>query len=234
MDKIKIASETVVQIDEQDVVLYLKENPYFFIRNAPLVEHIKVPHAVQNAISLPELVMSRQRAKIKELEQDIRFMVEQAHDNGQLFDELLFLVIELSSAETLQDMLQRLNRWAKKLGLSGASVRLFSDCWRLSAPLDAHHLVIYRRVFEPIRIQRFGEKMNYLGRLNGPELQLLLPDALNVGSVAVSLFGHHGESGMIIFTSRDREHYQHGMGTVMLEKVAQILPKLLCRWIERL
>lgn len=234
MDKIKMASETVDQIDEHDVVLYLKENPYFFIRNAPLVEYIKVPHAVQNTISLPELVMSRQRAKIKELEQDICFMVEQAHENGQLFDELLFLVIELSSAETLQDMLYRLNRWAKKLGLSGASVRLFSDCWRLSAPLDAHHLVIYRRVFEPIRIQRFGDKMNYLGRLNGTELQLLLPEVLNVGSVAVSLFGHHGESGMIIFTSRDHEHYQHGMGTVMIEKVAQILPKLLCRWIERL
>ena len=234
MDKTEIVPEDVHQIDEHVVVQYLKENPSFFIRNAQIVEHIKVPHVVQDAISLPELVMSRQRLKIKALEQDIRFMVEQAHENVQLFDELLFLVIELSSANSLQEMLLSLNRWAKKLGLSGASVRLFSDCWRLSAPLDAHQLVISRRIFEPVRIQRFGDRMNYLGRLNGSELQLLLPDALNVGSVAISLFGHHGESGMVIFTSRDREHYQYGMGTVMLEKVAQILPRLLCRWIERL
>ncbi|MFV8221563.1 DUF484 family protein, partial [Enterobacter cloacae complex sp.6700776] len=80
----------------------LKQNPYFFIRNASIAEHIKVPNAVQEAISLPELVMSRQRQKIKNLEQDIRFMVEQAHENGQLFDELLYLVIEMSSANSLR------------------------------------------------------------------------------------------------------------------------------------
>lgn len=234
MDKTERASEHANPIDERDVVQYLQENPYFFLRNALLVEQLKVPHVVQEAISLPEVVMNRQRLKIKELEQDIRFMVEQAHENVDLFDELLLLVIDMSSAKSLQEMLLALNRWAKKLGLSGASVRLFSDSWRLSAPLDAHQLVISRRVFESIRIQRFGDKRNYLGRLNGPEIQLLLPEALSVGSVAISLFGHHGESGMVIFTSRDREHYQHGMGTVMLEKVAQILPRLLCQWIERL
>ncbi len=234
MDKTEKALKRKHQLDEFDVVQYLKENPYFFLRNAQLLEQLKVPHVVQGAISLPELVMNRQRLKIKELEQDIRFMVEQAHENIELFDELLVLVIDMSSAKSLQEMLLTLNRWAKKLGLSGASVRLFSDSWYLSAPLDAHQLVISRRVFEPIRIQRFGDKRNYLGRLNGPEIQLLLPDALNVGSLAISLFGHHGESGMIIFTSRGREHYQHGMGTVMLEKVAQILPRLLCQWIERL
>ena len=234
MDKTEKALKRKHQLDEFDVVQYLKENPYFFLRNAQLLEQLKVPHVVQGAISLPELVMNRKRLKIKELEQDIRFMVEQAHENIELFDELLVLVIDMSSAKSLQEMLLTLNRWAKKLGLSGASVRLFSDSWYLSAPLDAHQLVISRRVFESIRIQRFGDKRNYLGRLNGPEIQLLLPDALNVGSVAISLFGHHGESGMVIFTSRDREHYQHGMGTVMLEKVAQILPRLLCQWIERL
>ncbi len=52
----------------------------------------------------------------------------------------------MSSAESLQQMLLALNRWAKKLGLSGAQVRLFSDSWHLSAPLDAHQLVISRRV----------------------------------------------------------------------------------------
>ncbi|EPL6456845.1 MULTISPECIES: DUF484 domain-containing protein [Providencia] len=234
MDKTEKASKQIHQMDENDVVQYLKENPYFFLRHPALVEQINVPHVVNGAVSLPELLMSRQRIKIKELEQDIRFMVEQAHENVELFDELLLLVIEMSSSKSLQEMLQVLNRWAKNLGLSGASVRLFSDSWRLSAPLDAHQLVISRRVFEPVRIQRFGERQNYLGRLNGPEIQLLLPEALNVGSVAISLFGHHGESGMVIFTSRSREHYQYGMGTVMLEKVAQILPRLLSQWIERL
>lgn len=234
MDKPEIALDDVYQLDERQVVKYLQGRPDFFIRNASLVEHISIPHAIQGAISLPEWVMNRQRLKIKQLEQDIRFMVEQAHENGQLFDELLYLVIEMSKADSLQDMLLRLNRWSKKLGLSSGSVRLFSDCWQVSAPLDAQQLVISRQAFEFMRIQRFGDKSYYLGHLNGQELQLLLPEATNVGSVAITLFGHHGESGMVIFTCRDRDHYQEGMGSVMLEKVAQMVPELLCRWIERL
>ncbi len=234
MDKPEMAPNRAYQLDEQQVAQYLQGKPDFFIRNASLVEHILIPHAIQGAISLPEFVMNRQRLKIKQLEQDIRFMVEQAHENGQLFDELLYLVIELSMADSLQDMLSRLNRWSKKLGLSSGTVRLFNDCWRLSAPLDALQLVISRNAFEFMRIQRFGEKSYYLGCLNGQEIQMLLPEATNVGSVAMTLFGHHGESGMVIFTSRDRDHYQEGMGAVMLEKVAQIIPRLLCRWIERL
>lgn len=65
MDKREQVPEIAQLIDEQDVVQYLKQNPYFFIRNVSLAEHIKVPHAVQEAISLPELVMSRQRQKSK-------------------------------------------------------------------------------------------------------------------------------------------------------------------------
>lgn len=141
MDKPEVALDSPYQIDDSQVVRYLQEQPDFFIRNASLIEQLTIPHAIQGAISLPEAVMNRQRLKIKQLEQDICFMVEQAHENGQLFDELLYLVIEMSMAQSLSDMLNSLNRWAKKLGLSGASVRLFSDCWRLSAPLDAQALV---------------------------------------------------------------------------------------------
>lgn len=65
MDKRETVPEIAQRMDEQDVVQYLKQNPYFFIRNVSLAEQIKVPHVVQEAISLPELVMSRQRQKLK-------------------------------------------------------------------------------------------------------------------------------------------------------------------------
>ncbi|MBU5889899.1 DUF484 family protein, partial [Vibrio cholerae O1] len=39
--------------------------------------------------------------------------------------------------------------------------------------------------------------------------------------------------GMVIFSSRDTQHYQPGMGTVMLAQLARMLPELLERWIER-
>jgi uncharacterized protein YigA (DUF484 family) len=45
--------------------------------------------------------------------------------------------------------------------------------------------------------------------------------------------GEQGELGMLIFSSRDPQHYQPGMGTVMLNQLARMLPGLLERWIER-
>lgn len=84
-----------------------------------------------------------------------------------------------------------------------------------------------------MRIQRLGDQQHFLGSLNGPELLLLLPQAKLVGSVALSMLGDEGELGMVIFSSRDTQHYQQGMGTVMLNQLARMLPELLERWIER-
>jgi uncharacterized protein YigA (DUF484 family) len=51
-------------------------------------------------------------------------------------------------------MLMRFHRWARDLGLAGASLRLFPDRWRLGAPSNHTHLALSRQSFEPLRIQR--------------------------------------------------------------------------------
>jgi uncharacterized protein YigA (DUF484 family) len=37
----------------------------------------------------------------------------------------------------------------------------------------------------------------------------------------------------MLFSSRDAQHYQQGQGTQLLQEIAQMLPGLLERWIER-
>ncbi len=113
-------------------------------------------------------------------------LMEQAVANESLFQRLLQLQTRLAAAESLDDMLNRLHRWARELGLAGATVRLFPDCWRLGAPSKFTHLALNRQAFEPIRIQRLGQA-HYLGPLNGPELLVMLPEAK--AWVAISLLG---------------------------------------------
>ncbi|CAQ86208.1 MULTISPECIES: DUF484 domain-containing protein [Photorhabdus] len=220
--------------DDQTVVDYLLENPNFFIRNARAVEQIRVPHPVRETVSLVEWYMSRQRARIACLEEDITLLMERARVNEQLFEQLFKLLVDLFAAESLQDMLGRLNSWAKNLGLNGAAIRLFSDKWHIGAPFNAPDLALSRNAFEPIRIRRFGNNNHYLGMLNGPESLLLLPQIRHVGSVAVSLLGARGELGMVMFNSRNHQHYQEGMGTDMLDHLAKLLPDMLSRWIKRI
>ncbi|CNF62621.1 DUF484 domain-containing protein [Yersinia bercovieri] len=221
-----------IALDDDTVMQYLLQNPDFFIRNARLVEQMHIPHPVRGSVSLVEWQLGRQRNQIGQLEEEITLLMEQAGLNEVLFNRLLQLQTHLTAASSLQDMLNRLQRWARDFGLSGANVRLFSDRWHIGAPSDFTHLGLSRHAFEPLRIQRLGSDNHYLGSLNGPELLLLLPQAKQIGSVALSLLGKEGDLGVIIFSSRDTQHYQQGMGTVMLNQLSTLLPSLLARWIE--
>ena len=120
-----------------------------------------------------------------------------------------------------------------ELGLAGATVRLFPDRWRLGAPSKFTHLALSRQAFEPLRIQRLGQSQHYLGPLNGPELLVMMPEAKAIGSVAMSMLGQDGSLGVMLFSSRDVNHYQQGQGTQLLQEISLMLPELLERWIER-
>ncbi|MTD29279.1 DUF484 domain-containing protein [Erwinia sorbitola] len=222
-----------ILLDDRMVSEFLLQNPDFFIRNARQVEQMMVPHPVRGSVSLVEWQLARQRNHIHQLEEDITLLMEQASANQQLFDRLFALQGRLASATSLHDMLNRLHRWAREFGLAGANIRLFSEKWRIGAPSDFTQLALPRQAFEPVRIQRLGKQNHYLGSLNGPELLLLIPQAKAIGSVALSLLGEEGDLGVLIFSSRDNQHYQQGMGTVLLQHLSQMLPQLLSRWVER-
>ncbi|MGP3593486.1 DUF484 domain-containing protein [Vagococcus sp. WN89Y] len=225
--------ETQAGLDDSSVAAYLLQNPEFFIRNARLVEQLRVPHPVRGTVSLVEWHMARSRDHINALEENMSLLAEQASANEGLFYRLLRLQSQLVSASSLDEMLSRFHRWARELGLAGVAIRLFPDRWRLGAPSRFTDLALSRQAFEPLRIQRLGHQHHYLGPLNGPELLLLLPEAKAVGSVAMSLMGEDGDLGVVLFSSRDAHHYQQGQGTQLLQEIAQMLPGLLQRWIER-
>jgi uncharacterized protein YigA (DUF484 family) len=223
-----------IELNDQVITAYLLQNPDFFIRNARQAEQMQVPHPVRGTVSLVEWHMARQRNHIARLEEEVTLLMEQASANEALFARLLHLQADLAMASSLQDMLYRLQRWARGFGLAGASIRLFNDRWNIGAPSDFTHIGLARSAFEPLRIQRLAGRQHYLGKLNNQELLLLLPQVMLVGSVALSMLGEQGELGMVIFSSRDPQHYQSGMGTALLSQLAQLLPPLLERWIERL
>lgn len=220
-------------LNDQVICDYLTRHPDFFMRNAALVEQMAVPHPVRGTISLVEWHMARARHRISELEYRVTMLMEQASANEQLFYRLLKLQGRLASADNLKDMLHQLHQWAREMGLAGAFVRLFSDRWRLNAPLELVHLALNRQMFEPLRLQRLSRGHHYLGVLTGAELSLILPQVKTQGSVALSLLGEQGDLGVVMFTSRDPQHYQAGQGTQLLQEISLLLPDLLQRWVER-
>lgn len=219
---------------ERMIIQYLLDNPDFFMRHARHIEKIQVPHPVRGTVSLVEWHLARQRNYIQQLEQEITLLMEQASKNQQLFKQLLVLQAEMVKAVSLADMLSRLQRWAKQLGLAGSEVRLFSDYWQLTPPHNLLSLNLSRQQFDAVRIQRFAHHRHYLGGLHNAELRLLLPEAKTVGSVAMSLLEVQDQTvGVLIFFSCDKQHYQQGLGTTLLDSIADLLPLLLSYWIAK-
>jgi hypothetical protein len=53
---------------------------------------------------------------------------------------------------------------------------------------------------------------------------VVLPEAKAIGSVAMSLLGGDEAPGVMLFSSRDAQHYQQGQGTQLLQEIASMLP----------
>ena len=117
MSKAGEQQETLATLDDDAVLDYLLRHPDFFIRNAAMVEQIRVPHPVRGTVSLVEWHMARARNHINELEENMTLLMEQASANEGLFYRLLKLQGRLACAGSLQEMLERLNRWARDMGL---------------------------------------------------------------------------------------------------------------------
>ncbi|WP_342773782.1 DUF484 domain-containing protein [Orbus hercynius] len=220
-------------VTDEVVSQYLIENPGFFVRNAKQIENMHIPHPIRGVISLSEWQLARQRNKIKQLESEITLLMEQASANEKLFESLMLLQNQLLSADNLNDMVGRLNIWAKSLGLVGAYLYLFDDKWQLGAPSSYQHLALSADKFEFIRVRHLQYTAQYLGQLNSTESHLLVPENVYIGSVALSLLGKFGDLGILMFVSRNPYHYQTGQGTLLLEKISEMVPLLISRWITR-
>ncbi len=222
-----------ITLNDDTVSQYLSCHPDFFIRHAAQIETMRIPHPVRGGVSLPEWKMARQRHKISQLEAEITLLMEHASANEKLFNQFIDLQMQLIKTTNLIELERVLNHWAKSLGLQGAYLYLFDDKWQLDAPLNYHRFRLNSSRFDFIRVRHLQYSHQYLGPLNSTELDLLLPDRFEVGSVALSLFGEFGDLGLLMFTSRYPKHYQAGQGTFLIEKISAMLPILINKWIMR-
>ncbi|XKM12912.1 DUF484 family protein [Orbaceae bacterium ac157xtp] len=232
--KMRVKRNRISLIKEESILHYLSQNPSFFIRHAKDVENMLIPHPIRGVISLPEWQLARQRNKIKQLEEEITLLMEHAAANEKLFESLMSLQNELLQANDIDDLAIKLNNWAKSLGLIGAYIYLFDDKWQINVPSTHLKYLLSAKKFEFIRVRHLQYSYQHLGQLNPTELALLISEQQYIGSVALSLLGKFGDLGVVVFASRNPNHYQAGQGTLLLEKISELIPLIINRWVARI
>lgn len=194
----------------EDVAAYLQNNPQFFDLYADLLAEINLPHPHGGrTISLSERQMLTLRTNNKGMEKRLREMVDYGKENDALQDRVHRFTLTLFGARdliALQDAITRnlqeifsiphvaLHVW-KGLPPS-AEVLAFAD--QQQKPVCAHHAVHDTAGW-------FGESAPHLKSF------AYLP-----------LFGDEQSIGLLVFASEDAQRFYPEMGTLFLQRIAEI------------
>lgn len=218
----------------EDVATFLQNNPQFFEHYADMLAEINLPHPHGGrTISLAERQMLTLRTNNKGLEKRLREMVDYGKENDALQDKVHRFTLTLFGARdliALQDTITRnlreifsiphvaLHVWK---GLPPcAEVLAFAD--RQQTPVCAHHAVHDTAGW-------FGESAPHLKSFAYLPLREGNGGAVGNPAASPSTGPHSGEQsiGLLVFASEDAQRFYPEMGTLFLQRIAEIASAVL-------
>ncbi|MEE8059712.1 MAG: DUF484 family protein [Pseudomonadales bacterium] len=218
-------------ITEEDIAQYLKSHPDFFLKRDDLLLELELAHPSGQAVSLLERQVSLLRERNIDLRSRLNNLLDNAHDNDQLFDKTKQLVLALIDAQGLDSIVNTFNRSL----LSDFTVD-FSNLTLFGNP-TLHRSVTSRMVQVDEAYQKIPGLLKsnnaICGVLRPEELQFLFSDqAERVGSAAVVPLSFGNPLGVVAIGSKDSNHFRSSMGTLFLSYIAEVLNRILPRYLN--
>lgn len=194
-----------------DVAHYLQNNPQFFEDHADMLAEVTIPHPYGGrTISLSERQLLTLREKNKALEKKLHDMMEAAQDNDALQHKVHQFACALFGADTLPAMTETITRNLREI-FSVPHVAL--HVWQVQPPSaeilaftdqQAQSVCTHHAVHDTAKW--FGEGAAHLRSFS------YLP--LRVGGQS---------AGLLILASEDAQRFYPEMGTLFLQRIAEIV-----------
>jgi uncharacterized protein YigA (DUF484 family) len=210
-----------ISLTDELVVAYLQDHPEFFNRQAEFVTGLRLPDHQRGAVSLVERQLSQQRQKIHNLEEEITQLMVIANQNEQLFALYSDLYLRLLDCVTAEELLDCLHLATTQL-LSLDALRLW-----LIKPTTVNHSSIVEADCSEVVENRLTKDGYYFGRLQQSEQELIFNEPTQGSVVLVRLTHHDEELGFLAIGSRDAEHFDPRMDTLLLNQFKKLVAKLL-------
>tara|TARA_R110000787_G_scaffold100353_3_gene205262 strand:+ start:210 stop:920 length:711 start_codon:yes stop_codon:yes gene_type:complete len=214
-------SDDEIQLSDELIVSYLKEHPEFFNRQAELVTSLRLPDRQRGTISLVERQLSQQRQKIHNLEEEITQLMVIANQNEQLFALYSDLYLRLLDCTAAEELLDCLHQAITQL-LSLDALKLW-----LIKPTDVKHSALLTHDCAEIMTSRLAKDEYYFGRLQQSEQELIFAEPTSGSVVLVRLTHQQEDIGFLAINSRDAEHFDPRMDTLLLNQFKKLVAKLL-------
>lgn len=210
-----------ISLTDELVAAYLQDHPEFFNRQADVVTGLRLPDQHRGAVSLVERQLSQQRQKIHNLEEEITQLMVIANQNEQLFALYSDMYLRLLDCTTAEELLDCLHVATTQL-LSLDALKLW-----LVKPTRVNHSSIVSADCTEIIESRLSKDGYYFGRLQQSEQELIFAEPTEGSVVLVRLTHHEEEIGFLAISSRDAEHFDPRMDTLLLNQFKKLVAKLL-------
>lgn len=219
-------------LEPEQIEAYLREHPDFFEQHHELLAEISLPHESGSAVSLVE----RQVAILRERNIDMRHrlskLLDNARDNDKLFDKSKRLVLSLIEGQDMGDIIDALHySFDKDFNIHFTSVILFGNADKI--PSSQARIVTIAEARENLG-PLLKNSRAVCGTLGAKEMQFIFGDhAHEIGSVATVPLIHGSVFGLLSIGNRDPHYYRSSMGTLFLSYIAEVLNRLLPKYLPR-
>lgn len=219
-------------LEPEQIEAWLREHPEFFENHPDLLAELSLPHESGSAISLVE----RQVAILRERNIDMRHrlskLLDNARDNDKLFDKTKRLVLNLLEGQDMGDIIDALHySFDKDFSIHFTSVILFGNLEKV--PSSQARVVSIAEAREHLGALLKNSRA-VCGTLGSKELEFVFGNhASEIGSVAVVPLMHGSAFGLLAIGNRDPNYYRSSMGTLFLGYIAEVLNRLLPKYLPR-
>lgn len=215
-------------MQEEDIAIYLKDNPAFFEKNASLLAdiHLPSPHGT-GAISLAERQQLAQRDKIVALEERYAELVLNAQDNDKISNKMHQFFILLQQAKDFDSIEQLISHsLPEEFNITDTCLRIWAE------PLDAKDAenLVFNTVPESIHTWVKSIHNVYCGET---PTSIIIDDWFidPAKSVAVLPLRHASVYGYLALASDQEERFYVGMGTDFLQKLGDHVSAAFSRYV---
>lgn len=219
-----------IDITENQVALYLKNNPGFFLKRDDLLCELELAHPSGGAVSLLERQVSLLRERNMDIRSRLSSLLDNARDNDRLFEKTKKLVLSMLEAKNLEGLVNNFNRsLVGDFKMEYASLIVFGnpESYRTSSAKVVSIDDAYAKIPGLLKSNNAT-----CGVLRPEEFQFLFgSNAENVGSAAVVPLSNGHNLGVIAIGSPDPQYFRSSMGTLFLAYIAEVLNRVLPKFM---
>ena len=210
----------------------LREHPEFFIQHSDLLAELTLPHESGSAVSLVERQVAILRERNIDMRNRLSKLLDNARENDKLFDKSKRLVLSLLEGQDMGDIIDALHySFDKDFNIHFTSVILFGNPDKVpSSQARIVSIAEARECIGPL----LKNSRAVCGTLGAKEMEFIFAEqAAEIGSIATVPLVHGSVFGLLSIGNRDPQYYRSSMGTLFLSYIAEVLNRLLPKYLPR-